>query len=192
MNRALFKKFADDRRGNVATIFAFSALPLIFTVGMAVDYGTAARLQSKLNAAADAAVLAAITPAMLNQSDAQAKAAAQNMFNAQVVGHAPAHLRPEPGRQSPRFDNPSPEQPDDAHRQRGLRRAVAERLCRYSQQADTALPWQLDGQRHQPAQHGFLSAARQFAFDGDRRDAGGYPDNGQPYVFAGRLRFRLP
>ena len=86
MTRALFKKFADDRRGNVATIFAFSALPLIFSVGMAIDYGTAARLQSKMNAAADAAVLAGITPSMLNQTDAVAKAAATNMFNAQVTG----------------------------------------------------------------------------------------------------------
>ena len=53
---------------------------------MAIDYGAAARLKSKLNAAADAAVLAAVTPAMMTQSDAASITAAKNMFNAQVTG----------------------------------------------------------------------------------------------------------
>jgi Flp pilus assembly protein TadG len=83
---AAAKRFALDRRGNVALMFGLMAVPLVYVVGMSIDYGTAARLQSKLNAAADSAVLSAVTPAMMNQSDAASKLAAQNMFNAQVVG----------------------------------------------------------------------------------------------------------
>jgi len=83
---ATAQRFAQDRRGNVALMFSLLAVPLVFAVGMSIDYGTAASLQSKLNAAADSAVLAAVTPAMMNQSDAASKLAAQNMFNAQVVG----------------------------------------------------------------------------------------------------------
>ncbi|HEY4925934.1 MAG TPA: pilus assembly protein TadG-related protein [Roseiarcus sp.] len=86
MTRVIFHKFIRDRRANVAMIFGFMAIPLIFSVGMAIDYGAAARLKSKLNAAADAAVLAAVTPAMMTQSDAASITAAKNMFNAQVTG----------------------------------------------------------------------------------------------------------
>ncbi|MGA2794411.1 MAG: pilus assembly protein TadG-related protein, partial [Roseiarcus sp.] len=66
--------------------FGLLVVPLIFVVGMGIDYGTAARLKSKMNAAADAAVLAAVTPAMMTQSDAASTTAAQNMFNALVTG----------------------------------------------------------------------------------------------------------
>jgi Flp pilus assembly protein TadG len=86
MNRAAFRNFARDRRGNVAMMFSLLAVPLIFVIGMAIDYGTAARLKSKLNAAADSAVLAAVTPAMMGQSDTAASTAAAAMFNAEVVG----------------------------------------------------------------------------------------------------------
>jgi Flp pilus assembly protein TadG len=83
---AAFDNFARDRRANVALMFAFLVLPIIFGIGMAVDYGTAARLKSKLNEAADAAVLAAVTPTMMNQSNAAAIQAAKNMFIAQTTG----------------------------------------------------------------------------------------------------------
>jgi Flp pilus assembly protein TadG len=86
MARLPFLAFASDRRGNVALMFGFLALPLIFGIGMAVDYGTAARLKSKLNAAADSAVLAAVTPSMMNQTNAAAILAAKNMFIAQTTG----------------------------------------------------------------------------------------------------------
>jgi Flp pilus assembly protein TadG len=86
MYRVAFRNFAGDRRGNVAMMFSLLAVPLIFVIGMAVDYGTAARLKSKLNAAADSAVLAAVTPAMMGQSDTAASTAAAAMFNAEVVG----------------------------------------------------------------------------------------------------------
>src|ERR1700730_16266910 len=78
------RRLVDDRRGNVATIFALSLLPIMFLTGMAFDFTRAAQKQVLLNAAADAAALAAVTPAMMAQSDANAIQAAPNIFN----GHA--------------------------------------------------------------------------------------------------------
>jgi Flp pilus assembly protein TadG len=86
MTRFNIRLFARDRRANVALLFGFLCLPIILGIGMSVDYGTAARLKSKLNAAADSAVLAAVTPAMMTQSDAVATQAAKNMFIAQTTG----------------------------------------------------------------------------------------------------------
>jgi Flp pilus assembly protein TadG len=75
-----------DSRGNVMAITAFAAIPLIFAIGFGLDYSRSQKLQTKLNAAADAAVLAAVVPQLLNQSDAMAQTAAQNMFDQQVSG----------------------------------------------------------------------------------------------------------
>jgi Flp pilus assembly protein TadG len=73
-----------DRKGNMAMIFALMLVPVTFAIGMTVDYTSAARKRSQLNAAADAASLAAVTPAMMAASDASAQTAATNMFNAQI------------------------------------------------------------------------------------------------------------
>ncbi len=69
-----------NRRGNVSMMYALVAPILVFGGGAAVDYGRAAQIHTKLNAAADAAALAALTPAMLQQSTDVAKTAAENMF----------------------------------------------------------------------------------------------------------------
>ncbi|MGA2127877.1 MAG: pilus assembly protein TadG-related protein [Xanthobacteraceae bacterium] len=78
------RRFAGDRRGNVAVIFALALIPVVFLTGMAFDFTRAAQKQVLLNAAADAAALAAVTPVMMAQSDAKASQAAQNIFNAQA------------------------------------------------------------------------------------------------------------
>lgn len=54
---------AAARGGNISIIFALSAIPLVGLVGLGVDYGTAITAKSKLNAAADAAALAAVVTA---------------------------------------------------------------------------------------------------------------------------------
>jgi Flp pilus assembly protein TadG len=74
-----------DRKANIAMSFALILLPLTFAVGMGIDYASAARRKSQLNAAADAAALSAVTPSMMQQSDANAIAAAKNMFTAQTA-----------------------------------------------------------------------------------------------------------
>jgi Flp pilus assembly protein TadG len=61
-------------------MYALMAPMLVFASGAAIDYGRATQIQSKLNAAADAAALAALTPAILQQDATTAKAAAESMF----------------------------------------------------------------------------------------------------------------
>lgn len=80
------RSFVGDRSGNVAMMFGLLAFPLVFAAGAGVDYGFAARTKDKLNAAADAAALAAVTAKMMTQTTAEAKTAATNAFNAHVAG----------------------------------------------------------------------------------------------------------
>jgi len=77
-------RFFRAREANVAIITALAAIPMCFLVGMSVDYGTAADRQVQLNAYADAAALAAVTPTMMAESVSQATTAAQNTFNGQA------------------------------------------------------------------------------------------------------------
>lgn len=61
--RDLVRRVARDRAGSLTTLFAFSLIPLIGFVGIATDYGLELAAKSKLDHAADAAVVAAITSA---------------------------------------------------------------------------------------------------------------------------------
>jgi Flp pilus assembly protein TadG len=56
----LLGRFRRDRRGNIAVIFAIATVPLISAVGCAIDYSHAVQMQSKLQAAADAASVGSI------------------------------------------------------------------------------------------------------------------------------------
>jgi Flp pilus assembly protein TadG len=82
MLRDSMRRFSRDRRGNVAIIFALSMIPCIFLVGMALDFTSATQKRVQLNAAADAAALAAVTPSMMTQTTTAASTAATNAFNA--------------------------------------------------------------------------------------------------------------
>ncbi|MBO9695480.1 MAG: hypothetical protein J7499_04715 [Sphingopyxis sp.] len=73
-----------DQKGGVLMIMGFAIIPLTFILGFGIDYARAMSLQTKLNAAADAAALAAVAPAMILQSNSEATSAATNMFNAQA------------------------------------------------------------------------------------------------------------
>ncbi len=75
-------RFLANRRGNVAMMYALILPVLMFGTGFAIDYTHAKQVQTKLDAAADAAVLAALTPSMMQQSNAAAQTAATNLFNA--------------------------------------------------------------------------------------------------------------
>jgi Flp pilus assembly protein TadG len=76
------RRLVRDRRGNVAIIFALSIIPCIFLTGMGLDFSAATQKRVILNAAADAAALAAVTPAMMAQSLTVAQTTATNIFNA--------------------------------------------------------------------------------------------------------------
>ncbi|CCD93482.1 conserved hypothetical protein [Bradyrhizobium sp. ORS 375] len=85
MLQGLVLRFARDRRANVAIIFALTLVPTIYLAGMALDYTQALRKQGQLDAAADAAAIAAVRPAMLTVTDANTvKATAAAVFAAKA------------------------------------------------------------------------------------------------------------
>jgi Flp pilus assembly protein TadG len=77
----LLRRFSRGREGNVAIAFALALVLAMFLIGMGLDFSAAMQKRSKLNAAADAAALAAFTPTMMTQSLATSKTAATNMFS---------------------------------------------------------------------------------------------------------------
>lgn len=79
---SLLSRLRADRRGNVLLIFAIALPTLTCATGMAVDYTNAMRLDTRLTAAADAAVLAATSQALMSQSTAVARARGIAVFKA--------------------------------------------------------------------------------------------------------------
>lgn len=76
-----------DKRGNVFVILAFAILPIMTATGMSIDYALAARLQTKMSAAADAAALSGVTQPMMHEANvANIESTVRRMFNAQVEG----------------------------------------------------------------------------------------------------------
>ncbi|WP_298258476.1 pilus assembly protein TadG-related protein [Bradyrhizobium sp.] len=80
MLRAWLYCFAGNRKANVAVIFALTIVPIIFLLGMTLDFSQALRKKEQLDAAADAAAIAAVRPAMLMQSDTVASDTAMAIF----------------------------------------------------------------------------------------------------------------
>ena len=113
-------------------IMGFAVIPLTFATGMSIDYARAARLQTKLNAIADAAALSAVNqPAMENTDETQVKADALAMFNAQASNSG----RPE--RPACRHGHLHPSRRSQFARRRcELRRELDQRLWRRLQDTD--------------------------------------------------------
>ena len=78
--RALIRRFRSDRKANIAVITALTLVPIIFLLGMTLDFTQALRKKEQLDAAADAAAIAAVRPAMLMQSDTVAQDTANAIF----------------------------------------------------------------------------------------------------------------
>ena len=82
-------KFAKRRfsgsEGNVTMMFALAVPLLMLAVAAAIDLSNASVVRSRLNAAADDAALAGLTPAMMQQSDTIAQAAVDTMFAARAA-----------------------------------------------------------------------------------------------------------
>lgn len=96
---AFVRHLANHRRGNVLMIMGFAVVPLTLASGIAIDYADAARLQTKLNAAADAAALAGVSRPMMAQSDTAAQTVVKNTFNslaANIPGLVSVSLNPDP------------------------------------------------------------------------------------------------
>ena len=92
----VLSRFRRDKRGNVAIIFTVAAIPLISAIGCAVDYSLATRMKAKLQSAADAASIAALSqksPGFLaasvmtgNGSVTAGVTDANNVFDANMSG----------------------------------------------------------------------------------------------------------
>lgn len=81
-----FRRLRHDRRGNVVMLVGLAVVPLTVATGISIDYARAARLQTKMNAAADAAALAAVGKPWSQETNATVKTRTTAMFNAQVAG----------------------------------------------------------------------------------------------------------
>jgi Flp pilus assembly protein TadG len=77
---ALLARFGRDKRANVAVIFGIAVIPILTSVGVAIDYSMATRIRAKLQSAADAASIASIS-----QNSAGYKAAALMTSNGSVA-----------------------------------------------------------------------------------------------------------
>ncbi len=64
----MVRRFKADQRGATAMLFGFTALPLLGLVGAAVDYSRASAYHSRMQRAADAAVLAIVREPSNSQS----------------------------------------------------------------------------------------------------------------------------
>lgn len=78
---ACFSRFVKDRKGNVAVMFALAMVPTVFLLGMALDYTHTQHMKVNLDAATDAAAVAAVSSAMMQKSPTVAQATAKNVFN---------------------------------------------------------------------------------------------------------------
>jgi Flp pilus assembly protein TadG len=90
--RTQVASFRSDTRGNVAITFGIFAIPFIAAIGCVVDYSTASMVNTKLQAAADAATLATVSnnspiiaSAKLNGTVTAGNTYASNFFNADVT-----------------------------------------------------------------------------------------------------------
>ena len=112
-------RFKRNLRGNVTLFFALSLPFVLLAIGISIDFGRAAMARTQLNSAADAAALAALTPAMLQQSASVANTAAIDMFNGQISAINWARSPAKPGY---RHDPQSREQPRRASGDGDIRR----------------------------------------------------------------------
>ena len=103
-----FQRFLVDGSGNVAVIFALASLPLLAFAGAALDYGTATRMQAKLQAATDATALSLCqTPSTTTTAQMQTQA---QVMMAGYMGAAGLTVDP-----ISRDDEPAQDRPGDPY-----------------------------------------------------------------------------
>jgi Flp pilus assembly protein TadG len=81
----LLGRFRRDENGAMAMTMGLMAIPLIFSVGAGIDYGSASMVKSKLDAITDTAALSAVDHLAITGTAADAQTTAQNTFNAQAT-----------------------------------------------------------------------------------------------------------
>lgn len=87
----LLRRFAGDRRGNIAVIFALVLTPVVGAIGMALDLGRAGAVQTKLQNATDIAALAlALEPSSVSDEALAVRAA--DIIEANFTGHQASEI----------------------------------------------------------------------------------------------------
>jgi Flp pilus assembly protein TadG len=95
MNIEALQRLARNEDGNLTPMFALTLVPILGLVGVTVDYTQSSARKATLDAIADSASLAAVTPAMLASSDQVSINTATTLFNSQaplVKGVGPVSL----------------------------------------------------------------------------------------------------
>jgi Flp pilus assembly protein TadG len=85
-----FKSFRKCQAGNVSMMFAAALLPIMGTVGFAVDFSRASEVKSQLAAAVDSTALA-LSHASVTLTDAQLQAKANDLFKSNFKPGTPAN-----------------------------------------------------------------------------------------------------
>lgn len=80
----LVHAFRNCSSGNIAIMFGLTLMPVFLAVGAAVDYSFANQAKARLDAAADAAALAAVSKTAMSGNTTTAKTLATDMFNGQA------------------------------------------------------------------------------------------------------------
>jgi Flp pilus assembly protein TadG len=89
------QRLVRDQDGSLTPMFALTLVPILGLVGITVDYTQSAARKAMLDTVADAASLAAVTPAMLASTDQTSIDTATTVFNSQasrVKGVGPISL----------------------------------------------------------------------------------------------------
>ena len=79
------KRFRRDEGGTVAMMMGLAAIPLVFSVGAGIDYGTANMAKAKLDAVADTAALSAVDHQSIAGTAVAAQMVAQTTFSTEAA-----------------------------------------------------------------------------------------------------------
>src|ERR1700722_18607763 len=89
------QRLVRDQDGSLTPMFALTLVPILGLVGITIDYTQSSARKAMLDTVADAASLAAVTPAMLASTDQTSIDTATTVFNSQasrVKGVGPISL----------------------------------------------------------------------------------------------------
>ncbi|MGY2047202.1 TadE/TadG family type IV pilus assembly protein [Methylobacterium sp. JK268] len=81
-------EFRAECGGAIAMMFAVVAIPVVLLVGAAIDFTSYLKVRAGLDAAADQAVLAAVSPSGLKMSQAEAEASIAKLFRDAAAAQA--------------------------------------------------------------------------------------------------------
>ena len=174
--------FRHQNRGNVALMFGLAAIPVMLSVGAAVDYSFANRTKAVLDGIADATSLSAVGQSALAISANTEQKDAVKFFKAQAASLKRGSLGTVKVKVTDNSSGRTAVVTYTASVPTAFMGIIGYQQHRYFRVVDRGLRYS--------HLHRFLSVARQHAVDGRRRDAGRRHHHGRQH--AGPVRLRLP